>query len=121
MLRFHKRKQLISEYIENVRADRLDEWSMDDLGKMVKKYEELLIPIFESQEEIKIGDKFNKRLDKGKTAECQIVDIVKKVSVHTGKTFGTEYWAISLSDKYTTSGMFEVSKTSILRSRLNGV
>ena len=121
MLRFHKRKQLISEYIDNVRADRLDEWSMDDLGKMVKKYEELLIPIFESQEEIKIGDKFNKRLNKGKTAECQIVDIVKKVSVQTGKIFGTEYWAISLSDKYTTSGMFEVSKTSILRSRLNGL
>jgi len=120
MLRFTKRELLISEYIKNVRADRLDEWSMDDLGKMVTKYEQLLVPIFESQEEIKIGDKFNKRLSKGKTAECEIVDVVKKVSVHTGKTFGTEYWAISLSEKYKTSGMFEVSKTSILRSRLNG-
>ena len=120
MLRFHKRKQLISEYIENVRADRLDEWSMDDLCKMVRKYEELLVPIFESVDDVKIGDKFNKRLNKGKTAECEIVDIVKKVSVHTGETFGTEYWAISLSEKYKTSGMFEVSKTSILRSRLNG-
>ena len=91
MLRFTRRELLISEYIENVRADRLD------------------------------GDKFNKRLNKGKTAECEIVDIVKKVSVHTGETFGTEYWAISLSEKYTTSGMFEVSKASILRSRLNGL
>jgi len=75
----------------------------------------------ETTKNIKIGDKFNKRLNKGKTAECEIVDIIVRTSIITGENVGFEYWAKSLSKEYTAFGMFEVSETTVMRSRLNGL
>lgn len=115
MIRFHKRQWLLSEYISERRADRLDEWSMDDLSKDAAKLEALLIPIFESKDDIKVGDKFIKQISNGKSIGCEIIDIVKKVSTTTGKVVETEYYA--KSGIYALGQSFEVSKTTVLRGR----
>ena len=115
MLRFTKRNYLLSEYINERRADRLDEWSMDDLSKYASKYEEIILPIFEAKDIIKIGDTFVKQISSGKSIDCEVVDIVKKISTTTGKIIETEYYA--KSNNYAMGQSFEVSKTTILRGR----
>jgi hypothetical protein len=68
--------------------------------------------------EVKIGDKFKKPLNKGKFAECEIVDIVQRISTVTGKVFDVEYWAKSISKEYTTRSSFQVAKTTVFRYRI---
>ena len=97
MIRFTKNKFLLSEYINERRADRLDEWSMDDLSNYATKYEDILLRIFEENDSVKIGDKFTKQISGQKNIDCEVVDIVKKVSTTTGKIIETEYYAKSNS------------------------
>lgn len=68
------------------------------------------------EDEIKIGDKFTKQISKGKLIECEVVDIIKRVSTKTGKTINLEYYA--KSNTYAAGQVFEVAKTTILRDRL---
>lgn len=68
-----------------------------------------------AKDEIKIGDKFIKQISKGKSIDCEIVDIITKVSTITGKVIETEYYA--KSNNYAMGQSFEVSKTTVLRGR----
>ena len=45
--------------------------------------------------EIKIGQKFTKQLNKGKYCECEVVDIIQRISTKTGEVIALEYWAKS--------------------------
>lgn len=63
--------------------------------------------------DIQIGLSFAKRLSKGKTCKCEVIDIVERVSTKTGKIIGIEYWA--KSDEYGMGQSFEVAKNTILR------
>ena len=62
--------------------------------------------------EIKIGQKFTKKLNKGKSCECEVVDIIQRVSTKTGEVIALEYWA--KSETYFFGKWFEVAKNTIL-------
>jgi hypothetical protein len=64
--------------------------------------------------EIKIGDKFTKRISKGKQIECTVTDIIKRVSTKTGNVVDVEIWAESPKMMLP----FEVSKSTIILSRV---
>ena len=114
-MKFFKSQILLSEYTDNVRADRLDEWSMDDLGRCVMKLE----VAFENNSSLKIGDKFFKNLSKGKYAECEIIDIINRISTVNCDCKGFEYWAKCISGNYAPGQTFEVAKATVIRGRLN--
>lgn len=63
--------------------------------------------------EIIIGTKFKKPLAKGKFANCEVIDIVKRYSTANKKEVGIEYWA--KSSNYFFGKPFEVAKNTILR------
>lgn len=65
--------------------------------------------------EITIGLRFNKPLNKGKFIECEVVDIVHRISTVTGKIIDIEYYAKSVNGDYFQGKSFEVSKTTIIR------
>ena len=67
--------------------------------------------------EIKIGQKFTKQLNKGKSCECEVVDIIQRISTKTGEVIALEYWAKSEDSFF--GKAFEVPKNSILRGKLN--
>lgn len=63
--------------------------------------------------EIEIGVRFTKQLAKGKTCECELVDIIQRVSTKTDKLISVEYWAKSESFAFGKS--FEVAKNTIIK------
>lgn len=63
---------------------------------------------------IKIGQKFLKQLPKGKMVECELTDIIQRVSTKTGEIISIEYWAKSENIHFGKS--FEVAKNTILRN-----
>jgi hypothetical protein len=63
--------------------------------------------------QIKIGTNFIKQISKHSKVECEVVDIIQRLSTKSGNIAGIEYWA--KSDKYGMNNSFEVSKTTILR------
>ena len=67
--------------------------------------------------EIKIGQKFTKQLNKGKSCECEVIDIIQRVSTKTGKVISIEYWA--KSENFSFGKAFEVPKNSILRGKID--
>ena len=67
--------------------------------------------------EIKIGQKFTKQLNKGKFCECEVVDIIQRISTKTGEVVALEYWA--KSETYFFGKWFEVPKNSILKGKLS--
>lgn len=66
--------------------------------------------------EIKIGQKFTKKLNKGKICECEVVDIIQRISIKTGEIIALEYWAKSENLFFGKS--FEVAKNTILLGKL---
>ena len=117
-MKFFKSQILLSEYIDNVRADRLDEWSMDDLGRCVMKLEDKYKVAFENNSSLKIGDKFFKNLSKGKYAECEIIDIINRISTVNCDCKGVEYWAKCISENYSSGQTFEVAKATVIRGKV---
>lgn len=67
--------------------------------------------------EIEIGVRFTMQLAKGKTCECEVEDIIKRVSTKTGDVISFEYWA--KSESFGLGLSFEVSKNTILRGIIN--
>lgn len=67
--------------------------------------------------EIKIGQKFTKRLNKGKTCECEVVDIIQRISSKTGNIISVEYWA--KSETFNFGRSFETAKNTILKGKTN--
>lgn len=65
---------------------------------------------------IEIGDKFYKKLSKGKTAIAEVVDIVERISTKTGNLISKEYWA--KSENFNFGKSFEVAKTTIALNRI---
>ena len=66
--------------------------------------------------EIKIGQKFTKKLNKGKSCECEVVDIIQRVSTKTGEVIALEYWA--KSETFFFGRSFEVAKNTILIGKI---
>jgi protein-arginine kinase activator protein McsA len=69
-------------------------------------------------QEVKIGDRFNKQLQHNKTTLCEVVDIIDRISQSQNKHIGREYWAKSIDGKYHQGNAFEVAKTSVIRGRI---
>lgn len=67
--------------------------------------------------EIKIGQKFTKRLNKGKTCECEVVDIIQRFSTKNNKVVSLEYWA--KSETFNFGRSFETAKNTILKGKTN--
>lgn len=65
---------------------------------------------------IQIGQKFLKQLNKSKYAECEVVDIINRISQKTKKVVGVEYWAKCTSGDYAFGQTFEVAKNTIIRN-----
>ncbi len=66
--------------------------------------------------DIQIGQIFSKQLNKGKYAECEVVDIVERISQRTKKVVGVEYWAKCTSGNWAVGQTFEVAKSTIIRN-----
>ena len=66
---------------------------------------------------IKIGQKFTKQLNKGKSCECEVVDIIQRVSTKTGEVIALEYWA--KSETFFFGRSFEVAKNTILKGKIS--
>ena len=66
-------------------------------------------------QKVSIGDKFKKRVGKSKV-DCEIVDIVNRVSVKKNKIIETEYWAIS--NNFGMGKSFQVAKATVVRGRI---
>ena len=66
---------------------------------------------------IKIGQKFTKQLNKGKSCECEVVDIIQRVSTKTGEVIALEYWA--KSETFFIGRSFEVAKNTILKGKIS--
>jgi hypothetical protein len=68
-------------------------------------------------DDIKIGQKFTKRLNKNTVIDCEVTNIIKRYSVKDDKFLDdVEYWA--KSDKYGFGKSFEVPKTTIIRGKI---
>jgi len=116
-MKFYKSQILLSEYIVNSRADRLDEWSMDNLSNDVHKLEKKYFIAFENETNIKVGDKFLKQLYGNKYAKCEITDVIKRISTFSSDCIGVEYWAKCISGNYIGQD-FEVAKSTIIRGKI---
>lgn len=71
--------------------------------------------IKQSAMQVEIGTKFFKQIAKNKMIECEIIDIVQRVSTKTGKLIGVEYWA--KSDSYAAGLAFEVALSTINKKK----
>ena len=117
-MKFYKSQILLSEYIFNRRTDRLDEWSMDDLSNDVSKLENKYFIAFENETNIKVGDRFSKQLSMDKYAECEIIDVIKRISTSSSNCIGIEYWAKCISGNFAIGQFFEVTKSTIIRGKI---
>ena len=68
--------------------------------------------------EIKIGQRFMKRINNGKMIECEITDIVIRTSLSTGNEISRELWAKAVNGGIGTGLGFEVSRTTVIKGRL---
>lgn len=75
--------------------------------------------IKQSAMQIEIGTRFFKQVAKNKVVECEIIDIVQRISTKTGELIGVEYWA--RSDSYAPGLAFEVALSTINKRRARPV
>ena len=64
---------------------------------------------------VKIGDKFEKQLNKNKYSVCEVVDFIERRSVSTGELISVECWAKSIDGKFFQGKSFEVAFTTVKR------